>query len=50
NLNQEHTQLKEAHQKMSNEFNRIKTDYEQLQMHNHEELNQEITQLRQTND
>ncbi|CAF1156792.1 unnamed protein product [Adineta steineri] len=35
---------------MSNEFNRIKTDYEQLQMHNHEELNQEITQLRQTND
>ncbi len=37
-------------QKINGEFDRIKTDYEQLKMHNHEELNQEIVELRQTND
>lgn len=35
---------------MNDEFNRVKTDNEQLNMQNHEQLNQEIVQLRQTND
>jgi hypothetical protein len=35
---------------MDEEFNRLKTDYEQLKLKNHEEINQEIVQLRQTND
>ena len=35
---------------MAEEFNRMKTEYEQLKQHNQEELNEEILQLRQTND
>jgi hypothetical protein len=35
---------------MNEEFTHIKTDYEQLKLNNHEELNHEIVQLRQTND
>ncbi|CAF0778826.1 unnamed protein product [Adineta ricciae] len=50
NFHQEHAQLKEAHKKMGEEFNRMKTEYEQLRQHNQEELNEEILQLRQTND
>ena len=35
---------------MDDEFNQLKIDYEQLKIKNQEEINQEIIQLRQTND
>ncbi len=35
---------------MDDELNRFKHDYEQLKNKNQEEINQEILQLRQTND
>ncbi|CAF2043046.1 unnamed protein product [Rotaria magnacalcarata] len=50
NLNQEHLQLKAAHKRIDDEFNQLKTDYEQLKTKQNEETNQEIIQLRQTND
>ncbi|CAF3294935.1 unnamed protein product [Rotaria sp. Silwood2] len=50
NLNQEYTQLKTAYKKIDEEFNQLKIDYEQLKTKKDDELNQEISQLRQTND
>lgn len=35
---------------MEDELNRLKTDYEQIKHQNQEVINQEIIQLRQTND
>jgi hypothetical protein len=35
---------------MEEEFQRLKTDYEQTKLQKQEEINQEIVQLRQTND
>ncbi|CAF4661888.1 unnamed protein product, partial [Rotaria magnacalcarata] len=43
-------QLKAAHKRIDDEFNQLKTDYEQLKTKQNEETNQEIIQLRQTND
>ncbi|CAF3807694.1 unnamed protein product [Rotaria sp. Silwood1] len=50
NLNQENTQLKATYKKIDEEFNQLKINYEQLKTKKNEEVNQEIIQLRQTND
>ncbi|CAF3906000.1 unnamed protein product [Rotaria sordida] len=50
NLNQEYTQLKATYKNIGDEFNQLKIDYEQLKTKKNEEFNQEIIQLRQTND